>query len=264
MPRINGDLIPSVSGLAQLGVDGGTSAGAFDITTITPFGQIHQLSGIFHDPLLGQSGVLRYSRQAAAFQVSVDGGRTFADINTGLAGGVTSVGVIGDTDLTGNIDLASPASGFIAIEDSSNASPLLFSVDQLGLSGLWDFPTQGFNGRVVNALTDDNGTESQGIINLTGASGITVDIVGQTATFSADGIAEELNLPVCYAETFTSAIVWGVAHNLGSEDVVVMTFDDSSPRQWIQADNIIITDSDNLNVRWASAQAGRVVVLVCQ
>lgn len=144
MTTINGDLIPAVSGAAQLGVDGGTNAGEFDITSIAPFGHIHQLSGVFHDPLLGQSGVMRYSRAAAAFQISVDGGLTFSDINTGPAGGVTSVGVLGDANLTGAIDLASPASGFIAIEDSSDASPLLFSVDVMGLSGLWGFPANGF------------------------------------------------------------------------------------------------------------------------
>ena len=54
------------------------------------------------------------------------------------------VGVLGDTNLTGAVDFASPASGFIVIEDSSDASPLLWSVDVHGLSGLWAFPTGGF------------------------------------------------------------------------------------------------------------------------
>lgn len=140
---INGDLI-GVSGLSHIGVDGGGNQGeAFDITTLGPMGNIHLISGVFHDPLLGQSGIIRYSRAAAAFQVSVDGGASFADLSTG-GGGVTSIGVIGDANLTGAVDLASPPSGFIVIEDSSDASPLLFSVDQLGLSGLWGFPSNGF------------------------------------------------------------------------------------------------------------------------
>ena len=74
----NGDLVPAVSGFANLGVNvGPNSSNAFDITSIRPFNHVHQVSGIFHDPVQGQSGVLRYSRAALAFEVSVDGGLTF-------------------------------------------------------------------------------------------------------------------------------------------------------------------------------------------
>lgn len=149
---INGDL-RGLSGLSHIGVDGGGNQGEqFDITSLTPFGHIHQISGVFHDPLLGQSGVLRFSQADGAFQVSVDGGNTFNDLSTG-GGGVTSIGVLGDANLTGAVDLASPASGFIVIEDSSDASPLLFSVDQLGLSGLWSFPSNGFPAEMARCFS---------------------------------------------------------------------------------------------------------------
>jgi hypothetical protein len=144
MVRINGDLLPGASGFANLGVNVGPNAqNAFDITTLAPFNHVHQVSGVFHDPLLGQSGVLRFNHEQGAFQVSVDGGATFLNLSAGA--GVDSVGVLGDTNLTGNVDFASPASGFIVIEDSSDASPLLWSVDTLGLSGLWNFPALGFD-----------------------------------------------------------------------------------------------------------------------
>jgi hypothetical protein len=141
---INGDLVPSLSGRSNLGVNVGVNGeNAFDITTVRPFSHIHQNSGVFHDPLTGQSGVLRYSQAAGAFQVSVDGGVTFLSLSAGV--GVDSVGVIGDANLTGNVDFATPSSGFMTIQDTGDASPLLWSVDHLGLSGLWDFPSQGFS-----------------------------------------------------------------------------------------------------------------------
>mgnify|MGYP001260745054 FL=1 len=252
---INGDLVPSVSGRANLGINATTSAGGFDITTLRPFGNIHLNSGIFHDSLYGQSGVLRYSRQAAAFQVSVDGGLTFANLS---AGGVDSVGVLGDANLTGHVDFATRASGFMVIEDSTDASPLLWAVNTLGLSGLWRFPTQGFNGRVVNALTDFNGTEVQGVVNVVGASGIVVDIVGQTMTITPGNTEAR-----CFAATFGAATTWTATHNLASSDVSVMVFDDSTPRVAIIPDGIEITSTNIVTVTFNVAQGGRVVILAC-
>ena len=139
---INGDIVPVVSGASHLGVDESTGAGSFDIGSISPFGNIHMLSGIFHDPIMGQSGVIRFSLPGGGLEQSVDGGASFTLI--GACGGVTSIGVLGDTNLTGAVDLATPSSGFMVVEDSSDASPLLFSVDHLGLSGLWNFPGNGF------------------------------------------------------------------------------------------------------------------------
>lgn len=259
---INGDLIPSVSGRANLGVDGGPNLHAFDITSIRPFNHIHQVSGVFHDPYLGQSGVLRFNLQQACFEASVDGGNTFQCLLTeATVGGVTSVGVLGDTNLTGAVDFASPASGFIAIEDSSDASPLLWSVDQLGLSGLWDFPQQGFNGRVVNALTDFNGTEVQGVVNVVGASGVIVDIVGQTMTIATN--TDVGSVARCYAETFGAATSWTVNHALATSDVSVMVLDDSSPRVEILPDEVEITDANNVTIRFNVAQGGRAVIMGC-
>lgn len=253
MVRLNGDVIPGSSGQAHLGVNGSVGD-AFDITTLTPFGHIHMNSGVWHDPMTGQSGVIRYSQAAGAFQISIDGGRTFNNLVTG-ATTVTSVGVIGGADLTGNIDLASQASGFIAIFDTAGASPINFAVDHLGLSGLWRFPTQGFNGSVVNALTDFNGTTTQGVINVVGASGMIVDIIGQTMTISP-GNAMSRN----YAETFTPASTWIVNHNLGTSDVTVDVYDAGSPRMLLIPDSVSITSANVVTIGFNIPQAGRVVI----
>jgi len=253
MVRLNGDLIPGSSGQAHLGVNGGVGD-AFDITTLTPFGHIHMNSGVWHDPMTGQSGVLRYSQAASAFQISIDGGRTFNNLVTS-AGTVTSVGVFGGANLTGNIDLATQASGFLAIFDTAGASPINFAVDHLGLSGLWRFPPQGFNGSVVNELTDFNGTKVQGSVSVVGASGVVVDIIGQVITITAGN-----TLLRAFAQTFGAFVTWTVIHNLGTTDVSVDVYDASSPRLSIIPDAIAITDSNTVTVTFNTAQAGRVVI----
>lgn len=253
MPRINGDIRPISSGIGHLGINAG-DATSFDISTLSPFGHIHLLSGVFHNEV-GTSGIFRFG--ATSMEVSNDGGITFTPIATGSAG-VSSVGVIGGANLTGDIDLASVGSGFISITDTAGASPILIGVDTLGLSGLWGFPTQGFNGRVVNSLTDFNGTEVQGTASLVGASGIVVDIVGQTITVTPGNA-----LPKCYTNTYSSSTTWTIQHNLGSLFPLVMVFDDGSPKYRIDPDDIEVTDSNTVTVRWNQAQAGSASVIVC-
>lgn len=253
MPRINGDFRPIASGVGHLGINA-AGATAFDITTLTPFGHIHQLSGVHHNGF-GGSGIFRMGR--TGMELSNDGGITFTAIATG-ASTVTSVGVLGDANLTGNVDLASPASGFLTINDTGDASPLLFAVDFLGLSGLYRFPTQGFNGRVVNSITDGNGTEAQGALTLVGASGIVVDFIGTTGTITPGN-----TLPRCFAATQVSAVTWTVVHNLNSSDVIVKTYDAGSPRVEIIPDDITITDANTVTIRWNEPQDGRVVIVAC-
>lgn len=255
----NGDLLPTSSGFANLGVgvDGAQGQGAHDASAIRPFNHICQISGIFLDPVQGQSGVLRFSLEQGAFQVSVDGGATFANLSAGA--GVDSVGVIGDTNLTGNIDLATAAgSGFIVIFDTADASPIQFAVDHLGLSGLWGFPAQGFAGGVVNSLTDSNGTTSDGALTIVGASGLFVDIVGQTVTVSPGNA-----LPRCHAETFSATPGATITHNLGSTNVIAQFYDDSSPREQILPDRIAIVDANNVSVRFNTNQDGLAVISAC-
>jgi hypothetical protein len=253
MVRLNGDLIPGSSGQAHLGINGGVG-GSFDITTLTPFGNIHMNSGVWHDPMSGQSGVLRYSQAAGAFQISIDGGRTFTALVTN-AGTVTSVGQLGGADLTGAVDIASKGSGFISVTDTAGVSPILIGVDSLGLSGLWRFPTQGFNGSIVNSLTDFNGTTAQGAINVVGASGVYVDIIGQTMTIT--GAATPIK---SFAASFGAATSWTVSHNLNTTDVQVDVYDASTPRLAIIPDAIALTDANTVTITFNVAQAGRVVI----
>lgn len=72
-----GDLLPRSSGIAHLGVDAG-GVDSFDASSITPYGHIHMNSGVFHDPASGQSGVFRFNLSLSRFEISVDGGKSFA------------------------------------------------------------------------------------------------------------------------------------------------------------------------------------------
>lgn len=256
----NGDLLPVSSGFANLGVGVGPNGqDAFDATAIRPFNHVHMVSGVFHDPLHGQSGVLRFNQQQGAFQVSVDGGLTFTNLS---AGGVDSVGVLGGANLTGNVDFASQASGFIAIYDNGGASPVFWAVDHLGLSGLWRFPTQGFNGSIVNSLTDFNGTTVQGVVSVLGASGIIVDIVGQTMTIAAN--IDLSTVARCYSEAVgVAATVWTITHNLATTDVAVSVYNADSPALAIIPDRIEVTNANTVTIRFNVPQTGNVVVVGC-
>ena len=92
MVRVS-DLVPGASGRAHLGVDGGPNVGAFDITSIRPFGHIHLVSGVFHDPLYGSSGVVRYNQVNQCLEVSVNGGIGFDCLLTSQSGVLGANGI---------------------------------------------------------------------------------------------------------------------------------------------------------------------------
>lgn len=249
MVFIDGDLIPSTSGQASLGVN--SAGSAFDTASISPFNHIHLMSGVWHDPLYGQSGVIRFNQQAGAFQVSIDGGLTFSNIGAG--GGVTSIGVSNGANLTGAVDLATQSSGFLAIFDSAGASPISFAVDHLALSGLWRFPTQGFNGQVVNALTDANGTTSQGVIQVVGASGLVADLVGQILTITPGNV-----LGRAVSQTFSSVTSVTVIHNFNTVSTIVQVRD--ANELVIIPDSINASNSNQVVVTFNTTRSGRVIV----
>ena len=85
MPNF-GDILPNASGRSHIGVDGGIAVGSFDESTIRPFGHIIGISGVLVDPILGQSGVMRYSQKDEVFQLSPNGGVNFGIHFGGLDG----------------------------------------------------------------------------------------------------------------------------------------------------------------------------------
>lgn len=116
MPTVS-DLIPIASGRAHLGVNGGTNPGAFDFSSIRPFGHIIMLSGVFMDPLFPHSGIIRFSKENGTFsprgrfEFSKDGGKTFGF----YAGGQ-------DVELEASADATLEATGNLFLTGSSSVS----------------------------------------------------------------------------------------------------------------------------------------------
>ena len=75
------DLKPRTFGTAHFGVNGGQE-GEFDATDIRPFGNLHHLSGIIHVPtnISLVSGVIRFSQPGQTFEISLDGGISFQNM----------------------------------------------------------------------------------------------------------------------------------------------------------------------------------------
>ena len=113
------DIVPFGSGTSHLGVDEGTAAGSFNAASLTPFGHIVQLSGVFVDPVQGQSGILRFNLEQSAFETSVDGGITF----TAIGSDVTLSGVRG----VNGINVQQVGGDFVV--DGASISGLATAVD---------------------------------------------------------------------------------------------------------------------------------------
>lgn len=255
-------------------VASGHTEGSVAGNAYIPFVEVHMESGVFHN--IGgtaQSGIFRYDPYQGKMQLSNDGGVTFENIAYGAAGGVTSLGVVGGADIVGAIDLSSTASGFIVIGDNGGSSPIYFNVDTLALSGLWRFPTQGFNGKVVNSVSVIGNTDISGDVNYqtvtSGFMSITqnaqniqwqVDHLGLSGLwgFPTNGFS---NIARCYTNTYGAASSWTINHALNTENVIVMLYDNSGNPLKLDADDIEITDADNVTATFNSSQAGKAVVM---
>lgn len=118
------DLLPRSSGLAHIGVDAG-GADAFDASSITPYGLVHMISGVWHDPVMGTSGIIRFSQAQDGFEFSTDGGASFTKFKPTLTlqeayeNGATVVLDSGAGTLTIGADTAK-----LVLEALSTTSPL--------------------------------------------------------------------------------------------------------------------------------------------
>jgi len=71
------------------------------------------------------------------------------------------------------------------------------------------------------------------------------------------------HVPQCYAQTFVASTSWTITHNLNTEDVSVMLLDGASPRNWIIADKIEITNVNTVTALFNSPQEGRAIIIAC-
>lgn len=78
------DLVPSLSGRVSIGIDSGSNDGSFSISSMAPLNRVILLSGVFVDPILGQSGIIRFNYNNRSFEFSSDGGLIFRNLNQSL------------------------------------------------------------------------------------------------------------------------------------------------------------------------------------
>jgi len=233
-----GDIVPRSSGTSHLGVDGSgpASAPSFDITSIAPFGHVHQNSGIFHDPMLGQSGVIRFSLADASFQTSVNGGRTFSNLRTSESGVVGVNGaVVSQVDGEHVVDVAS-LSGLITAHDGSGLNAINGDVGP-------NIDIVGVNGAVIT-----NPTAGQILVDVASISGIGGGGGGVVGSSQ-------------YSASFAGITSGIFTHNLNTRDVTVQVRDNSLPPRQIIPDSIIYDDLDNVSLLFNAPQTGRIVIV---
>lgn len=78
------DLVPSLSGRVSIGIDSGSNDGSFSISSMAPLNRVILLSGVFVDPILGQSGIIRFNYNNRSFEYSSDGGIVFRNLTESL------------------------------------------------------------------------------------------------------------------------------------------------------------------------------------
>jgi hypothetical protein len=252
--QFNGDLEPVASGVGDIGA------------TEIPVIRVFQESGVFYAQ--GASGIFRFDGDQQRMQASNDGGTSYFNIPTTVGGGgVDSLGVVGWSNLTGDVDLNSP-SGYIIMTQAGQV--ISMDIDLVGISGFYGM--QSFDNIVTSfskngsSLLVDDVTISEGslgLINLTqAAQDVAVEI--DTAALSGHYAMKSFdNIPACYSEVFGSAVRWTVNHNLGTEKLIVNVWDDSGNLLKLIPDTVTAMTVDQIQVNFGVAQGGTVVIMGC-
>jgi len=171
MARQTGDLYPNASGSASLGVEQ-LSQDSFS-NDIRPYATVHMNSGVFHDPLNGQSGIMRFVRwpnSDRTFEFSSNGGLDYhlrfgsIDEGSALAGSkIVSDGPLNMqasgfffTSFPGN----STGDAFVFVarrgEAANNANFIVDTKDDVNITAESSVTINGFEGINLNAISDGN------------------------------------------------------------------------------------------------------------
>jgi hypothetical protein len=226
---LNGDLVPTHSGFANLGVNVNENAqNAFDITSIRPFNHIHMISGVFHDSLYGQSGVLRFNQPLNCFEVSIDGGLTFDCLLTSLDGsGLNSInGALGP---------------FITIDGANGATILTdgntLTVDVSGLSGIID-PSGGVGG--INGQIGPH-------LELKGNNGIDINVTQENCLVFDGGALSGLVFTVSGALVTELAPDGSGIHDINGATGPLVTLDGANGAAILTDGNTLTVDVSGLS-----------------
>lgn len=96
-------------------------------------------------------------------------------------------------------------------------------------------------------------------ITIVGGSGIQVDTVGNVITISASGTSTgTVNR---FSAAFTNVTDAVFTHGLGTQFVLVQTYDDQVPPHVFIPDEIIVVDANNVRLKNNRPQNGQVLII---
>lgn len=116
----------------------------------------------------------------------------------------------------------------------------------------------GSGGGSLSGITSINGQTGPSII-IDGANGVSIVTGTNTITVSAASLSG--TLPNKFAADFVGITSGQFQHNLGTRDVVVQVYDDSSPPREILYDNLILDTLDAVSLLFNRPQNGRIVII---
>ena len=111
-----------------------------------------------------------------------------------------------------------------------------------------------FNGKVGGLSGDTGGTTTGSTVTIAGGVGVSTARSGNTVTVTSKR----------YSETFssqTTVTLTGAEHGIGSADITVTCYDNSSPRKRVEPDTVTVDGTSfDVVVTFFSAQTGKCVV----
>lgn len=220
------DLMPFASGLANIGLDSDDSGA---VSQIVPYGLIHFLSGVLHDPIQGQSGIVRFvAGPTASVSYSTDGGSAYAtstlqtsldDLYTNGPESFSDI-LINQTDLKFITE-----GGQWRVRSTDDLS------SPISLSGQTPTPTQRDAGEIWladpgvdngwNELFVDTGS---GIANVLTGSGIRAfaSVTNQLTTKSGDRAVDILLDGIELSTTKGGDVTFAHDHSSGSDSIRIL------------------------------------------
>lgn len=95
-------------------------------------------------------------------------------------------------------------------------------------------------------------------VSIAGVNGIIVTAGGNVITIDGAGASGTTSK---FAASFSSISSGLFTHNLGSLDVIVQVYDNSSPRRAIMPDDILLENANQVSVIFNIPQTGRIIIV---
>ncbi len=239
---INGDLGPNIDIVGVNGIDfSNPSAGIIlgDVSALS--GIIPVTSGV--ESLNGQSG-------PHITAVGVNGIEITAAGNEVLFDGVSLSGIFSIESLTQpDIDLFAVGNLFAITTPTANR----IAFDFTALSGI--IP-------VTSGIESVNGQSGPHITNV-GVNGIGITAASDEILFDGSALSGLVTSTPCFTSSFSNTTSGAFDHSLGTRNLVVEIYDDSSPPELIIPDKIVYDTLDRISLLFNGLQSGNITIIAC-